>query len=85
MCYFEGHITTPFFHPVGKALDGCPFEDVSVSGYSARARQLAAMNVAIAAYETEFVEITEAEMAEQHRVDRANAIVVRRGRILDER
>lgn len=42
-----------------------------------RDRKLAAMGEAIAAYEAEFGEITEAEIAAQHRADRASAIVVR--------
>jgi hypothetical protein len=35
------------------------------------------MTDAITAYEAEFGEITEAEMAAQHRADRAAAVVVR--------
>lgn len=42
-----------------------------------RERRLAAGWEAVAAYEAEFGEITEAEIAEQHRADRAAAIVVR--------
>ena len=42
-----------------------------------RDRRLAAMSDAIAAYEAEFGEITEAEIAAQHRIDRAAAVVVR--------
>jgi hypothetical protein len=44
-----------------------------------RDRRLAAMSDAITAYEAESGEITEAEMAAQHRADRAAAIVVRGG------
>lgn len=51
-----------------------------------RERKLAAGWEAIAAYEAEFGEITEADMAEQHRADRAAAIVVRgRGSITGSR
>jgi antitoxin ParD1/3/4 len=42
-----------------------------------RDRKLDAMTDAITAYEAEFGEITEAEMAAQNRADRAGAIVVR--------
>jgi hypothetical protein len=42
-----------------------------------RDRRLAAMSDAIAAYEAEFGEITEAEIAAQHRADRAAAVVIR--------
>lgn len=42
-----------------------------------RDRKLAAGLDAVAAYEAEFGEITEAEIAAQHRADRAAAIVVR--------
>lgn len=48
---------------------------------SARRRRLAAMERALKAYEAEFGEITEEEMAEQRRQDRANAIIVRRGKV----
>lgn len=44
---------------------------------AAHDRRLTAMSEAIAAYETEFGEITPAEMGAQHRADRAAAIVVR--------
>lgn len=51
-----------------------------------RERRLAAGWEAVAAYEAEFGEITEAEIAEQHRADRAAAIVVRgRGSITGNR
>ena len=42
-----------------------------------RDRRLAAMNDAVAAYEAEFGEITETDIAARHRADRAAAIVVR--------
>jgi hypothetical protein len=42
-----------------------------------RDRRLAAMSDAIAVYEAEFGEITEAEIAAQHRADRAAAVVIR--------
>jgi hypothetical protein len=42
-----------------------------------RDRRLAAMSDAIAAYEAEFGEITEAEIAAQHRADRTAAVVIR--------
>jgi Arc/MetJ-type ribon-helix-helix transcriptional regulator len=48
---------------------------------SARQRRLAAMERAVKAYEAEFGEITEEEMAEQRRQDRANAIIVRHGKV----
>lgn len=64
-------------------------ESDSVSAYvndalaaqSARRRRLAAMERALKDYEAEFGEITEEEMAEQRRWDRAHAIVVRRGKV----
>lgn len=46
-------------------------------------RKLAAMGEAIAVYEGELGEITEAEIAAQHRADRAAAVVVR-GRVPGE-
>jgi hypothetical protein len=49
----------------------------ALSARAARDRRLAAMTEAITAYEAEFGEITEAEMAAQHRADRAAATVVR--------
>jgi len=48
---------------------------------SARQRRLAALDRAIKDYEAEFGEITEEEMAEQRRKDRANAIIVRHGKV----
>jgi len=48
---------------------------------SARQRRLAAMERALKAYEAEFGEITEEEMAERRRKDRANAIIVRHGKV----
>jgi hypothetical protein len=48
-----------------------------------RDRKLAALSDAIADYEAEYGEITEAEIAAQRRADRAAAIVVR-GRVPDE-
>ncbi|MCL2584578.1 MAG: hypothetical protein FWE35_19205 [Streptosporangiales bacterium] len=48
-----------------------------------RERRLAALNDAIADYEAEHGEITDAEIAAQHRTDREAAIVVR-GRVPDE-
>lgn len=42
-----------------------------------RDRRLAAMSDAIAVYEAEFGEITEAEIAAQHRADHAAAVVIR--------
>lgn len=51
-----------------------------------RERRLAAGLDAVAAYEAEFGEITEAEMAAQHRADREAAIVVRgRGSVSGQR
>lgn len=49
----------------------------ALAAHAARDRRLAAMTDAITAYEAEFGEITEAEMAAQNRADRAGAIVVR--------
>jgi Arc/MetJ-type ribon-helix-helix transcriptional regulator len=57
----------------------------ALAAQSARKRRLAALDRAIKAYEAEFGEITEEEMAEQHRKDRANAIIVRRGVVMDSR
>ncbi len=57
----------------------------ALAAHSARQRRLAAMDRAIKAYEAEFGEITEEEMAEQHRKDRANAIIVRHGVVMDSR
>lgn len=48
-----------------------------------RDRKLAALNDAIADYEAQYGEITEAEITAQHRADREAAIVVR-GRVPDE-
>jgi hypothetical protein len=48
-----------------------------------RDRKLAALSEAVAAYEAEYGEITEAEIVAQQRADRAAAIVVR-GRVPDE-
>lgn len=45
-----------------------------------REQRLAALAEAIADYEAEFGEITEAEMEEQRRADRENAVVVRGAR-----
>lgn len=64
-------------------------ESDSVSAYvnkalsvaSARERRLAKAREAVAMYEAEFGEITEAEMAAQHEADRAIAIRVRDGKI----
>jgi len=47
---------------------------------SARQRRLTALHRAIRDYEAEFGEITEEEMAERRREDRANAIIVRHGK-----
>jgi Arc/MetJ-type ribon-helix-helix transcriptional regulator len=52
---------------------------------SARQRRLAALDRAIKDYEAEFGEITEEEMAERRRKDRANAIIVRHGVVMDSR
>jgi len=49
----------------------------ALSARAAHDRRLASMTDAIIAYEAEFGEITEAELAVQHRADRAAAIVVR--------
>ena len=49
----------------------------ALAAQAARDRKLAAMADAITAYEAQFGEITEAEMAAQHRADQAGAIVVR--------
>ena len=57
----------------------------ALAAHNARQRRLAAMDRAIKAYEAQFGEITEEEMAEQHRKDRANAIIVRRGVVMDSR
>jgi Arc/MetJ-type ribon-helix-helix transcriptional regulator len=64
-------------------------ESDSVSAYvnkalavaSARERRLAKMDEAIAMYEARHGKITDEELAEQHRKDRANAIRVRDGKI----
>lgn len=53
----------------------------ALAAYNARQRRLAAMDRAIKAYEAQFGEITEEEMAEQYRKDRANAIIVRHGKV----
>lgn len=45
-----------------------------------REQRLAALAEAVADYEAEFGEITEAEMEEQRRADRENAVVVRGAR-----
>lgn len=49
----------------------------ALAARAARDHRLAAMGEAIAAYEAEFGEITEAELTAQQRADRAAAIVVR--------
>lgn len=49
----------------------------ALAARAARDRRLAAMSDAIAAHEAEFGEITDAEIAAQHRADRTAAIVVR--------
>jgi Arc/MetJ-type ribon-helix-helix transcriptional regulator len=53
----------------------------ALAAHSARRRRLAAMERALKSYEAEFGEITEEEMAEQRRKDRANAIIVRHGKV----
>jgi hypothetical protein len=62
-------------HGAADSLSGWVNEALAVR--AASDRRLAAMNDAIAVYEAEFGEITEAEMAAQQRADRAAAIVVR--------
>ena len=57
----------------------------ALAAQSARKRRLAALDRAIKDYEAEFGEITEEEMAEQHRKDRVNAIIVRNGVVMDSR
>jgi Arc/MetJ-type ribon-helix-helix transcriptional regulator len=57
----------------------------ALAAQSARQRRLAAMDRALKDYEAEFGEITEEDMAERRRKDRANAIIVRRGVAMDSR
>jgi hypothetical protein len=50
---------------------------LALSERIARERRLSALRAAIAAYEAEFGEISEQELREQARADRASAVVVR--------
>jgi Arc/MetJ-type ribon-helix-helix transcriptional regulator len=69
----------------GAAESVSAYVNDALAAHSARQRRLAAMDRAIKAYEAEFGEITEEEMAEQRRKDRANAIIVRHGVVMDSR
>jgi Arc/MetJ-type ribon-helix-helix transcriptional regulator len=53
----------------------------ALAAQSARKRRLAALDRALKDYEAEFGEITEEDMAERRRKDRANAIIVRHGKV----
>jgi Arc/MetJ-type ribon-helix-helix transcriptional regulator len=57
------------------------YVNTALAAQSGRERRLAAMAAAIADYEAEFGKITEADLAERHRQDRANAIRVRHGKV----
>jgi Arc/MetJ-type ribon-helix-helix transcriptional regulator len=61
----------------GSADSVSGYVNAALAEYSAKQRRLAALAEAIRAYEAEFGEITDAEVEEQARVDRANAVVVR--------
>jgi Arc/MetJ-type ribon-helix-helix transcriptional regulator len=65
----------------GAAESVSAYVNDALAAQSARQRRLAAMDRALKAYEAEFGEITEEEMAEQRRKDRANAIIVRHGKV----
>jgi Arc/MetJ-type ribon-helix-helix transcriptional regulator len=69
----------------GAAESVSAYVNDALAAHSARQRRLEAMDRAIKAYEAEFGEITEEEMAEQRRKDRANAIIVRHGVVMDSR
>src|SRR5690242_3807022 len=61
----------------GEAESLSAWVNAALAAQVARGRKLAALSDAIAAYEKEFGEITDAEMAAQARADRRNAIVIR--------
>lgn len=69
----------------GAAESVSAYVNDALAAHSARQRRLAAMDRAIKDYEAQFGEITEEEMAEQRRKDRANAIIVRHGVVMDSR
>src|SRR5688572_1311026 len=61
----------------GRADSMSGYVNAALAEYAAKQRRLAALADAIEAYEAEFGELTEAEVEDQIRSDRANAIVVR--------
>jgi Arc/MetJ-type ribon-helix-helix transcriptional regulator len=61
----------------GRADSVSGYVNAALAEYSAKQRRLVALADAIAAYEAEFGEITEREVEEQVRADRAKAVVVR--------
>jgi len=65
----------------GAAESVSAYVNDALAAQSARQRRLAALDRAIKDYEAEFGEITEEEMAEQRRKDRANAVIVRHGKV----
>jgi Arc/MetJ-type ribon-helix-helix transcriptional regulator len=69
----------------GAAESVSAYVNDALAAQSARQRRLAALDRAIKDYEAEFGEITEEEMADQRRKDRANAIIVRHGVVMDSR
>jgi Arc/MetJ-type ribon-helix-helix transcriptional regulator len=65
----------------GEADSVSSWVNKAMTAQSERERRLAAMAAAIADYEAEFGTITEADLAERHREDRAHAIRIRHGRV----
>ena len=61
----------------GRADSMSGYVNAALAEYAAKQRRLAALAEAIRAYEAEFGEITDEEVAEQVRADRAKATVVR--------
>jgi hypothetical protein len=66
----------------GRADSVSAWFNLALQGRAEHERRLRAGAAAIPAYEAEFGVITEAEMEEQMRRDRQNAIVVRHGKIV---
>jgi Arc/MetJ-type ribon-helix-helix transcriptional regulator len=61
----------------GRADSMSGYVNAALAEYSAKQRRLVALAKAIKAYEAEFGEITEEDMDERIRLDKARAIVVR--------
>ena len=64
----------------GRAQSLSGWVNVALEERAAKERRLAAMAAAVAAYEAEFGEITEDELAEQRRLDRQAAVTLSGGR-----